>query len=110
MFSDNIHFDRWTVTNGDDSISTKANSTNILITNGVFNDGLGIGIGSIGQYQGVYETMENITVRDCVFRRTLHAAYVKTWTGDRVNYPPNGGGGGLGCKFSLPFTSQCLQG
>lgn len=36
--------------NGDDSIAMKANSTNILIENCDFYTGLGIAIGSIGQY------------------------------------------------------------
>jgi galacturan 1,4-alpha-galacturonidase len=101
MFSDNIHFDRFTVSNGDDSISMKANSTNILITNSTFYRGLGISIGSIGQYKGVFETIENVTARDILFYRTRHAAYIKTWTGQGVGYPPNGGGGGIGCKHSI---------
>ena len=104
IYSDNIHFNRMTIINGDDSISTKANSTNILITNSTFIHGLGVALGSIGQYDGVYETLENITARDIVFVKTLHAGYVKTWTGQRVGYPPNGGGGGLGCKSPLPLS------
>jgi polygalacturonase len=103
IYSNNIHFDRMTIINGDDSISTKANSTNILITNSTFINGLGVALGSIGQYEGVYEILENITARDITFVKTLHAGYVKTWTGQRVGYPPNGGGGGLGCKPPLPL-------
>lgn len=101
IYSNDIHFDRWTVVNGDDSISMKANSTNILITNSTFYNGLGVAIGSIGQYKGVYERIENVTARDVVFYKTLHGGYVKTWTGEQVGYPPNGGGGGLGCEYFL---------
>jgi galacturan 1,4-alpha-galacturonidase len=100
MFSNNIHINRWTIVNGDDSISTKANSTNILVTNCTFYNGLGFALGSIGQYKDSFETLENITVRDIIAYNTLHAAYVKTWTGQQVGYPPNGGGGGFGCKYS----------
>lgn len=50
MYADNITFRNWIVDNGDDSISMKANSTNILIENCDFYTGLGIAIGSIGQY------------------------------------------------------------
>lgn len=53
MYADNITFRNWIVDNGDDSISMKANSTNILIENCDFYTGLGIAIGSIGQY-GTY--------------------------------------------------------
>lgn len=41
--------------------------------------------------------------RNVTFSKTLHAVYFKTWTGEQVNYPPNGGGGGLGCAF---FSSE----
>jgi galacturan 1,4-alpha-galacturonidase len=100
IFSDRITFNRWDVTNGDDSISIKANSTNIVITNSIFRTGLGLAFGSIGQYLGAFNTIQNIFVNNITCIGTLHAAYIKTWTGQQVGYPPNGGGGGLGCKFT----------
>lgn len=109
LFSDNITFDRWTVDNGDDSISIKANSTNILIKDSTFYRGLGVAIGSIGQYLGAYETVENVTVTNIDCYNTRRAAYIKTWTGQQVNYPPNGGGGGLGCKCSFLFLIKDLR-
>lgn len=33
--------------------------------------------------------------------------YIKTWTGVQEGYPPNGGGGGLGCK-SMDFLHPVL--
>jgi hypothetical protein len=90
------------VDNGDDSLSLKANSTDITITNSTFYHGLGIAIGSIGQYKGAFETVQRAHAKNNVFYKTTHAAYFKTWTGEQVGYPPNGGGGGLGCKFLLP--------
>lgn len=60
-------------------------------------------MGSIGQYDGVFETIENITARDIIFNGTLPAAYVKTWTGEQMGSPLNGGGGGIGCMFSPGF-------
>ncbi len=100
IYANNISFKRWSVTNGDDSISPKANSTNIHISNCTFYHGVGFALGSIGQYDGVFERIENFTAENVVFHNTLHAAYVKTWTGQQVGYPPNGGGGGIGCKNS----------
>jgi galacturan 1,4-alpha-galacturonidase len=105
IFSDNITFNRWSVTNGDDSIALKANSTNIRIFDSTFYDGLGLAFGSIGQYKGVFNTIENVEVKNITYHKTLHAAYIKTWTGQQVGYPPNGGGGGLGCKLRL-YTCQ----
>lgn len=97
IYSSHITFRNWEVDNGDDSISLKANSTDIVIEDSLFHRGLGIAIGSIGQYKDVWETIERLRVRNVTFDKTLHAVYFKTWTGEQVNYPPNGGGGGLGC-------------
>ncbi|KAJ3962639.1 hypothetical protein N0V92_000624 [Colletotrichum tropicale] len=81
MFSDNIHFRRWTVKNGDDCIATKANSTNILIEDVEFHDGQGVAVGSIGQYAGQFETIENVTVRNVLAHGSRYAGRIKTWTG-----------------------------
>lgn len=104
IYSDHITFDRWTVDNGDDNIALKANSTNIVVKNSTFYRGLGVAIGSIGQYNGVFETVENVSVSGIQCFGTRRAAHIKTWTGQVVGYPPNRGGGGIGCTFS-PFHS-----
>jgi galacturan 1,4-alpha-galacturonidase len=98
IYSNNITFERWIVRNGDDSISFKANSTNIYVKNCTFYDGIGLALGSIGQYKGQYETLENIHASNIIFNNTTHAAYIKTWTGVVNGVPPNGGGGGTGSK------------
>lgn len=105
--SSGITFTNWQVVNGDDSISLKGNSTDITIADSTFSTGLGISIGSIGQYLNEFETVENVRVSNCTYQKTTHAVYVKTWTGDQVGYPPNGGGGGLGCMslYSPVFVS-----
>jgi hypothetical protein len=61
------------VYNGDDSLSMKADSTDISITNSKFYNGLGIAMGSIGQYNGQLETIERITVNNVEYDNTLHA-------------------------------------
>lgn len=100
MFSDNITFRRWTVSNGDHCIAVKAIPTTILIEDATLYNGEGIGLGSIGQYKGQFEIIENITVRNVVCNNAKYATRVKTWTGDQAGYPPNGGCGGLGCEYS----------
>ncbi|CAG8936464.1 unnamed protein product [Penicillium salamii] len=99
--SSHITFNNWTVYNGDDSISLKANSTDITITNSKFYNGLGIAMGSIGQYKDQFETIERVVAENIQYNNTLHAFYIKTWTDDQNGYPPNGGGGGLGCKLDF---------
>ena len=96
FYSNNLIFRNWTVINGDDSLSTKADSTNVLIQDSVFINGNGFAVGSIGQYKGVYERIENVTLERIKCFNTLYPGYIKTWTGVQQNYPPNGGGGGLG--------------
>lgn len=86
IYSNNITFLRWSITNGDDSISQKANSTNILVQNSTFYKGIGMAMGSIGQYQGRYEIIENVTARDIFVYDTVYAGYAKTWTGVQQGY------------------------
>ncbi|KAL5041930.1 hypothetical protein BDW71DRAFT_201002 [Aspergillus fruticulosus] len=101
--SSHISFNNLTVYNGDDSISFKANSTDITLTNSHFYNGLGVAIGSIGQLKDQFETVERIKVENIVYDNTLHAVYFKTWTDDQNGYPPNGGGGGLGYASDMVF-------
>ncbi|PSR99253.1 pectin lyase fold/virulence factor [Coniella lustricola] len=110
VYVNNITFRNWVVDNGDDSISMKANSTNILIEDCDFYTGLGIAIGSIGQYDGVFETIENVTIRNITINNGMrYGAYIKTWTGNSTGYPPNGGGGGLGYAANITLQDFHLH-
>ncbi|RDW78697.1 putative exo-polygalacturonase [Aspergillus mulundensis] len=111
--SSHISFNNLTVYNGDDSISFKANSTDITLTNSHFYNGLGVAIGSIGQLNDQFETVERIRVENVFYDNTLHAVYFKTWTDDQNGYPPNGGGGGLGYASNMLFkdlTATSMRG
>ncbi|KAK2606875.1 hypothetical protein N8I77_005598 [Diaporthe amygdali] len=110
FFSSSIKFNNWTVYNGDDSISMKANSTDISVTNSKFYNGLGIALGSIGQYKGAFETIERLHFENISYFNTLHAVYVKTWTNDQNGYPPNGGGGGLGFASDISASNLEMEG
>jgi galacturan 1,4-alpha-galacturonidase len=46
------------------SIVLKANSSNILIEDSIFRRGQGIAMGSIGQYPGQYEFVQNFIARN----------------------------------------------
>ncbi|KAI8245445.1 hypothetical protein K4K57_000143 [Colletotrichum sp. SAR 10_99] len=96
------------VKNGDDCIATKANSTNILIEDVEFHDGQGVAIGSIGQYAGQFETIENVTVRNVLAHGSRYAGRIKTWTGEQLGYPPNGGGAGLGYAKNLSWDNVTI--
>ncbi|KAK7723294.1 hypothetical protein SLS57_004488 [Botryosphaeria dothidea] len=104
IYASNITFNRWHIVNGDDGIAVKANSSEIYIYDSIIEDGQGLAMGSIGQFLGWYEYIENVYAQNITF---INTHYLKTWTGVQHNYPPNGGGGGLGCASpsppSLPF-------
>ncbi|KAJ7484383.1 glycoside hydrolase family 28 protein [Mycena latifolia] len=103
--SHHINFLRWEVHNGDDSIAMKRNSSDILIEDSIFYTGLGVAIGSIGQYPGEFEFVERVLTRNCSFIGTGMVGYIKTWTGVEQGFPPNGGGGGTGS-----WTNSTLSG
>lgn len=108
MYANNITFLRWTVDNGDDGISLKQNSTNIYVADSKFYHGSGIALGSIGQYPGQIEIMENFTARNIECYHTTYGAYMKSWTGLSKGVPPNGGGGGYGHGANLTFEGFFL--
>ena len=78
VYADNITFLRWIVDNGDDSISMKQNSTNIYIANCTFHTGLSFAMGSIGQYPGQINVIENVTAENIILYNTVYGARVKT--------------------------------
>jgi galacturan 1,4-alpha-galacturonidase len=100
LYVRNVTFRRWTVTGGDDAIALKANSSGVRIEDCVLG-GLGVALGSIGQYDGMFEAIEDVIVAGLRYVGDRWPIYVKTWTGVRKGWPPNGGGGGIGCKFVL---------
>jgi hypothetical protein len=66
----------------------------------------GIAIGSLGQYYGVRDVVENITAEDVTLIGSRNGAYIKTYVGKPTYYPPQGGGGGNG--FVRNIGSYCL--
>ncbi|KXH57868.1 polygalacturonase, partial [Colletotrichum salicis] len=73
--SDRITFRNMYIRNGDDAIAIKGNSTNILIEDSTVDHSLGIAFGSVGQYKGECERVENVTVRRIKGLGTRHGAY-----------------------------------
>ncbi|KAL7908430.1 family 28 glycoside hydrolase [Trichoderma velutinum] len=110
IFSDSITFRRWTVSNGDDAIALKMNSSNIAVYDSYFENGQGFAIGSMGQYNGQYEYLENFYARNITLKNTAHVSYLKTWAGISRGYPPNGGGGGYGVARNITIEDVKLIG
>ena len=110
IHSDHITFSKWVVDNGDDSIALKGNSTNISVLDCRFYHGQGIAIGSLGQYNGDHEVIENFYARNITLHDTTYVIYLKTWGGVQNGYPPNGGGGGLGYAKNIVVEDVVLDG
>ena len=71
--SSNIVIQDSIVNNGDDCVSFKPNSTEILVQNMHCNGSHGISVGSLGQYVGEVDIVENIYVRNAAARLILHS-------------------------------------
>jgi len=86
---------------GDDCIALKPNSTDITIRNVTCYGGTGIAFGSIAQYEGVTDIIENVYMEDIKLYGSnqcpgFQGVYWKSWIGYSHGTPPNGGGGGVG--------------
>ncbi|KAL7914357.1 glycoside hydrolase family 28 protein [Trichoderma velutinum] len=90
---------------GDDCVSFKPGSTNIHVRNLTCYNSAGIAIGSLGQYEGVQDVVENITAEDVSLYGSRNGAYIKTYLGKRTYWPPQGGGGGNGYVRNVVFKN-----
>ncbi|KAJ5808665.1 polygalacturonase [Penicillium riverlandense] len=99
-------------TDGFDTI----NSDNITIQNSWANVGddcvsfkPGIAVGSLGQYDGVRDVVENITAEDVTLIGSRNGAYIKTYVGKPTYYPPQGGGGGNAFVRNIVFRNFHIE-
>lgn len=94
----------WTVTNGDDCIAAKGNTTELYVKNVTCHGGNGMTIGSVGQYPEMGDYNENTIFEDVRVYNAGNAAYIKTWQGVPVDQTSNGDGGGGGPGFVRNIT------
>ncbi|KAH9850890.1 pectin lyase-like protein [Lenzites betulinus] len=102
--SDKVSLLRFDITSGDDCLAIKGNSTNIFAKDITCRGGNGIAIGSLGQYAGLPDIVDNLVIEDAKMIRLdpsiqpnmVSGVYLKTWTGSVHGSPPTGGGGGGG--------------
>uniref|UniRef100_A0A0W0FB86 galacturonan 1,4-alpha-galacturonidase n=1 Tax=Moniliophthora roreri TaxID=221103 RepID=A0A0W0FB86_MONRR len=72
------------IVNGDDCVSFKPNSTNILVANLDCTGSHGISVGSLGQYPEFYDIVENVTAIDIHMTDASNGARIKAWAGPNV--------------------------
>ncbi|KAH7908952.1 glycoside hydrolase family 28 protein [Hygrophoropsis aurantiaca] len=82
--SDNVVIVNSEINNGDDCVSLKPNSTNIVASYLNCNGSHGISVGSLGQYAGVYDIVENFTSTNVHMANAENGARIKAFAGPGV--------------------------
>ncbi|KAF8161358.1 glycoside hydrolase family 28 protein [Crassisporium funariophilum] len=85
--SDNVAITNSVIVNGDDCVAFKPNATNVLVENLDCTGSHGISVGSLGQFPGVFDIVENVLARNVKMTKAQNGARIKAWAG------PNVGGG-----------------
>ncbi|CAI7639744.1 unnamed protein product [Penicillium glandicola] len=88
---DSLNVDGLTVTNtridiGDDCFSPKPNTTNIFVQNLWCNNTHGVSMGSIGQYSGVEDIIENVWIENVTLLNGQNGVRLKAWAGPDVGF------------------------
>jgi polygalacturonase len=97
-----------TITNGDDCVSLKPNSTNILIQNLTCRNSHGISIGSLGQYAGTQDIIANALIKNITMINASNGARIKAFGGN--SSPTSTKGGGNGYVRNITFEGfKCVE-
>ncbi|KAM0431380.1 hypothetical protein ACHAPT_005357 [Fusarium lateritium] len=95
--SDNVVIQNSYIDNTDDCVSFKPNSTNVIVQNLVCNGSHGISVGSLGQYKGETDIVENLYIYNIFMSNASDGARIKVWPGIETKFQSLlNGGGGLG--------------
>ncbi|KAJ7366378.1 glycoside hydrolase family 28 protein [Mycena albidolilacea] len=82
--SDNVVIKDSVINNGDDCVSFKVNSTNVLVSNLNCTGSHGISVGSLGQFAGMFDIVENVTSINVRMSNAQNGARIKAWAGSGV--------------------------
>lgn len=97
--------------NGDDCIGVKGNSSNVYGTNITCHGSGSMPIGSVGQFPGMPEYVENILFENVVLYDSSNAAWIKTWQGENTlaNFNGDTGGGGGGYVRNVTWRNMYFE-
>ncbi|KAI1798604.1 glycoside hydrolase family 28 protein [Daldinia bambusicola] len=102
--SDNVVIQNSFIRNTDDCVSFKPNSTNVVIQDLECIGSHGISIGSIGQYAGQTDVVENLHVYNVSMANASDFARIKVWPGAQTNFQTHlVGGGGSGYVRNVTY-------
>ncbi|KAL1999933.1 hypothetical protein VTN02DRAFT_3789 [Thermoascus thermophilus] len=108
--SDNIVIQNSVINNGDDCVAFKPNSSNILVQNLQCNGSHGISVGSLGQYKGETDIVENVLVYNVSMSNASDGARIKVWPGVASAMSEDlQGGGGSGRVRNITYDTMRID-
>jgi galacturan 1,4-alpha-galacturonidase len=108
--SDNIVIQNSFINNGDDCVSFKPNSTNMLVQNLQCNGSHGISVGSLGQYATETDVVENVLVYNISMSNASDGARIKVWPGAPAALSGDlQGGGGRGRVNNITYDTMAIS-
>ncbi|GIZ41876.1 hypothetical protein CKM354_000516500 [Cercospora kikuchii] len=108
--SSNVVIQNSVINNGDDCVSFKPNSTEILVQNLHCNGSHGISVGSLGQYPGEVDIVEDIMVANISMYNASDGARIKVWPGASAAMSVDlQGGGGLGRVNRVTYKDMYIE-
>ncbi|QSZ31235.1 hypothetical protein DSL72_000798 [Monilinia vaccinii-corymbosi] len=109
--SSHITIQNSTIINTDDCVSFKPNSSSILVQNLDCTGSHGISVGSLGQYVGVTDIVEDVYIYNNKLSKSSDAARIKVWAGAVPNSDgtlPYGAGGGDGIVRNITYDGMTV--
>ncbi|KAF2644461.1 putative extracellular exo-polygalacturonase [Massarina eburnea CBS 473.64] len=108
--SSNIVIQNSNINNGDDCVSFKPNSTDIVVQNLICNGSHGISVGSLGQYLGEIDIVKNVYVYNVSMSNASDGARIKVWPGisSALSGDLQGGGGG-GAVSNITYDGMVIS-
>ncbi|KAJ5952962.1 Glucose/ribitol dehydrogenase [Penicillium vulpinum] len=108
--STNIVIQNSVINNGDDCVSFKPNVTDMLVQNLHCNGSHGISVGSLGQYKGEVDIVENVLVSNISMFNASDGARIKVWPGSPAALSTDlQGGGGLGRVKNITYDGMIID-
>ncbi|CAI7568512.1 unnamed protein product [Penicillium palitans] len=108
--STNIVIQNSVINNGDDCVSFKPNVTDILVQNLHCNGSHGISVGSLGQYPGEVDIVQNVLVYNISMFNASDGARIKVWPGASAALSTDlQGGGGSGLVKNITYDGMTID-
>jgi galacturan 1,4-alpha-galacturonidase len=109
LSSSNIIIQDSVINNTDDCVSFKPNSSSIVIQNLNCNGSHGISVGSLGQYVGEVDIVEDVYVYNTSMSNASDGARLKVWPGRPAGSTATDAGGGTGRVRNVTYDLFHVQ-